>query len=214
VTPDLNSLETLRTAHETYSFGYLVYDQMTGTAAHPRLAGVLEVGAHPEGLTPLYSTEARDLVLYRIDDDAEPDVTHSARLGEQILFKGYDLHLTQDGPGAGPYRVGVYLYWQATAAITESYKVFVHILDGTGSLIAQDDSIPVLWSAPTYSWQTNRVIIDFHSLELPATATSGDYSVRVGLYPEAHPERRLAVIAEGSGAADQIFLTTVTLDPP
>ncbi|NJN54501.1 MAG: hypothetical protein HC804_06955 [Anaerolineae bacterium] len=62
-----------------------------------------------------------------------------------------------------------------------SYRVFVHLLDAQGTVIAQSDSIPGEWTRPTTGWMPGEYILDHHMLPaapVPVTA------VRVGLYLE------------------------------
>lgn len=87
---------------------------------------------------------------------------------------GADLHLV--------------LYWQAGAPVTTSYTVFVHLLDGTGQLVAQQDNLPVTGLAPTDSWQPGKLIRDPYRLTVPATRQSGNYQLHIGLYT---PEGRV-----------------------
>lgn len=61
-------------------------------------------------------------------------------------------------------------------------KVFVHLVDETGQVIAQDDSIPVGWTRPLETWHLDEQLLDVHALSLPAGAHLVDGSLRIGLY--------------------------------
>jgi hypothetical protein len=211
VGPDVNSPEALLETAREHGFRFVLYDAATGRNAHPGLAFLLDSSVRTEGLTPLWFSEAHDLSVYRIEQDSQPEVILGARFGDSIRLRGYDLSLVQDGPGTGAYRIGLFLYWEATAAVSESYKVFVHVLDESGALIAQDDSIPVLWSYPADRWQPGSVVVDFHNIRLPVEVTQGVYTVHLGLYSEVDPGQRLSVVTGIDTIADHVVLTTLSL---
>jgi hypothetical protein len=77
------------------------------------------------------------------------------------------------------------LYWQAATPVTESYTVFVHLLDAAGQLVAQQDNLPVTGLAPTDTWQPRTLIRDPYRLAVPETAAPGTYQLQVGLYTAA-----------------------------
>jgi hypothetical protein len=91
---------------------------------------------------------------------------------------GFDA-LAQARPGD---MVPLRLYWRATATLDQDYTVFVHLLDGSGWLVAQADSQPRGGAYPTSVWAAGDVIPDDHKLNLPAHLTPGDYTLSVGLY--------------------------------
>jgi hypothetical protein len=87
---------------------------------------------------------------------------------------------------------GVALRWQALRKPTRDYTVFVHVLDGQGQLVAQQDSPPHGGSYPTSLWDAGEVVEDVHDLSLAAGR-----QLEIGLY--TFPDlRRLPV--EGAGA--------------
>jgi hypothetical protein len=85
-----------------------------------------------------------------------------------------------------PAKVGaaltLVLYWQAENPVTASYTVFVHLIDGAGQLVAQQDNLPVEGLAPTETWKPGAVIRDRYRLAIPVDAAPGQYQVRIGLY--------------------------------
>ena len=58
------------------------------------------------------------------------------------------------------------LYWQATGRVNGHYKVFVHIMDEEGRIVAQSDAVPAYGEAPTETWLPNEVVIDQHGLQM------------------------------------------------
>ncbi len=71
------------------------------------------------------------------------------------------------------------LAWEALREMETSYRVFVHLVDREGTVVAQDDGEPAGWTRPTTGWAVGEVVIDPRSLVVPA---AGAYEIRVGLY--------------------------------
>jgi hypothetical protein len=97
----------------------------------------------------------------------------------------------------------VVLDWQAEAKPRASYTVFVHVLDGAGKIVAQQDSLPAGGSYPTDLWQTEDIIRDVHALAVPAQA---GLRLEVGLYTQPDVQR-LPVSGPGlPKAADHLVI--------
>ncbi len=71
------------------------------------------------------------------------------------------------------------LAWEALRETDISYRVFVHLVDGEGTVVAQDDGEPAGWTRPTTGWAVGEVVVDARALVVPA---AGAYEIRVGLY--------------------------------
>ena len=97
------------------------------------------------------------------------------QFGENITLKNVLLQRLND-------EITLHLYWQANNSLSDDYQVFVHVFDETGTRIAQRDSSPVDGRYPTSQWRSNVLIDDQHVLQLPASLSSGIYTIRVGLY--------------------------------
>jgi hypothetical protein len=93
----------------------------------------------------------------------------------------------------------VRLRWQTGTFQSRSYKVFLHVYDAQGNLIAQGDSVPALWQRPATSWQPGETVEDRHGLLLPAGEQAA--VIRLGLYDPETGER-LAT----TGGEDQVEL--------
>jgi hypothetical protein len=72
--------------------------------------------------------------------------------------------------------------WQATEPVPVRYKVFIHLLDDQGQLVAQRDSEPGSGSWPTNEWAVDEPVTDRHGLWLPANLPDGEYQILMGLY--------------------------------
>jgi hypothetical protein len=99
--------------------------------------------------------------------------------------------------------VAVTLYWRAKQETGTGYKVFLHVLDEAGRVIAQSDAVPASWARPTTSWLPPEVIEDVHVLSVPP-----DNSLVVGLYEPATGRR-----ATTSAGADHITLELTQQEP-
>ena len=73
------------------------------------------------------------------------------------------------------------LLWRAEAEMPTSYRVFIHLVDANGQILAQTDGEPANWSRPTTGWVPGEYILDDHTLTLPPDLPAGA-SLRVGLY--------------------------------
>lgn len=80
----------------------------------------------------------------------------------------------------GDSSLTVDLVWQATGPIDQNYTAFVHLLDGSGRLIAQNDRPPAGY--PTADWRPGEIIRDSYPLILPADLPPGDYTLEAGFY--------------------------------
>ncbi len=99
------------------------------------------------------------------------------------------------------------LYWRALLPIAEDYTVFVHLVDATGNIIAQDDAPPQRGAYPTSFWDVGEIIADEYALALAHDIASGNYRLLVGMY-HTHTGARLTT-REG----DYIQLGTVVVTP-
>ena len=126
-----------------------------------------------------------------------------ANLGERVALSGYDLagfDLDASDATAHIARgevLPVTLYWQAQQAMEASYKVFVHLYDGDGNLVAQRDSLPGLGAKPTTTWEVGEVVADRHIVPVGEGVMAGEYTVAVGLYEEESGERLAAYGPDG-----------------
>ena len=115
-----------------------------------------------------------------------------ATFAERAVLVGYSLDpeaSLRSADASLPPTVTVRLVWQALAEMPTSYRVFVHLVDETGQIVAQSDAEPAAWSRPTTGWAPGEFVVDQHALTLPEEAPDRPYSLRVGLYDPATGER-------------------------
>jgi mannosyltransferase len=138
-----------------------------------------------------------------------PTTSLDARLGDVIALEGYALPEVTFAPGD---IIPLTLFWQAEATPAERYKVFVHLLDADGTLIAQTDTEPVGGFVLTTLWSPGESLIDRYGVLVPPDSTPGEYRLLVGMY--GFSGERLPVMLHGQPAGDALPLTTLTVTSP
>ena len=198
----MDSFDALRQLTLAKGYRFLVFDRETGSQFYPALDSLLTPENHPAWLTPVMLHPKNKWAVYRVEPDAPtPQSPLDVKLAGGITLRGYDVATGRDAL-SGKGHIGVYLYWSASQPITQSLKVFVHVLNEAGQLVAQDDSVPALWTSPTDAWQPGQTIIDFHAIPVkPETCT-----LVAGLYD---PDTGARVM---TGADDRVVLTKIAIN--
>ncbi len=149
------------------------------------------------------------LLTIELDADAPADPVPAsalaARVGESTQLLGYSLQVNGRAvePAAQPAvvrpgdRVDYMLYWRPEAALVENIHAFAHLVDAAGAPLAQVDQEPGPLAQSPEAWLPGRTYTDRMRLQIPADATSGLYTPRVGLYrfeglerlPVSQPDR-------------------------
>jgi hypothetical protein len=109
----------------------------------------------------------------------EPEAKRGARLGDHITLDGYTLSTPHVQPGD---ILQLDLFWRTDEPLSERYKVFVHVLDQNGQIVAQTDREPGGGRKPTTDWETNEEIIDRYGVLIPEGTRPGTYAIAIGLY--------------------------------
>jgi hypothetical protein len=129
-------------------------------------------------------------------------------LGEQVTLIGYSLGATQVAAGDV---LPLTLYWQAQHLLAEPYKVFIHLLDRHGQIVAQRDSEPGGGSQPTTSWRPGELITDNYGVLIPFGTPPGPVQVVVGLYNARTGQRLIPPNGPSDG---RVPVATVELARP
>lgn len=135
------------------------------------------------------------------------DLNRAARavFGDAIALQ--DLRIGTNGIHRGD-KIDLTLYWRSLAPVAAEHKVFVHVFDDTGSIVAQEDQEPLAGHLPTSKWQSGDVVADPYMLSVPSTARSRTYQVAIGLY-DAKTSARLPI----AGLSDsQLVVAEFMLD--
>lgn len=90
------------------------------------------------------------------------------------------------------------LVWQAVETTPLSYTVFVQLVDESGRVIAQSDSVPADETRPTTGWRPGEYIEDSHLLKFNENAAPGSATLIAGLYDPATGQR--VRLADGTDA--------------
>jgi len=124
-----------------------------------------------------------------------PSLSEPQRFGEQLALLGYELAW-----GAGDDQaLYVSAYWQAIGRMEQDYTVFVHMLDGAGCRVGQDDLLLADQQGRTTStWPIGQALRTLHRLELPPQADTGRIQVQVGVY-DVDSMERLPLAGDESG---------------
>jgi hypothetical protein len=86
----------------------------------------------------------------------------------------------------------VTLYWFALRETANNYHVFIHLLDGAGQIVAQQDGDPVGGYTPTTRWRSGEILRDRRYVPLPQGLPAGVYTIKAGLYEVSDTPRNLA----------------------
>jgi hypothetical protein len=139
-----------------------------------------------------------------------PEIQHplEARLGDGVLFLGYDMGSDDVKPGD---TLELILYWQALQELQVSYTVFAHLLDVKNQIWGQIDSIPGRGDAPTTGWIPGETITDEYQLVVDPEAPPAEYIIEIGMYDANTGERLPAYGGTEESVGDRILLGHVQL---
>ncbi len=112
-----------------------------------------------------------------LDRDVVPP--HSLNLA----FRGEPLRLTGYEISRAGATWEVDLWWQATGTVIANYKVFVHLIDVQGAIVAQHDHIAGADAYPTQQWRPGTRLRDRFFLQVPGGTCRG-CELHVGLYTD------------------------------
>jgi hypothetical protein len=142
--------------------------------------------------------EARSRVL------RAPTVGHSLAItiGPGLLV-GYDSSSDPIRPGS---TLELTLLWKALATADRSLKVFAHVLNREGALVAQQDGEPCLGACPTDSWVAGEYLRDVYRIVLPAQLPPGEYQLEIGMYDPTTVRRLPVLDSSGSPLPDDRLL--------
>jgi hypothetical protein len=132
-----------------------------------------------------------------------PATTLDARFGDHIQLAAYRLAPRQLAPGD---LVQLSLFWQTDSAVTQRYKVFVHLYADPGlPPVAQQDGEPQGGQAPTTTWAPGATVHDNHAVLIPPDLPPGEYTLMIGLY-DLFSTDRLPVVVDGTASGDRLNL--------
>jgi hypothetical protein len=104
------------------------------------------------------------------------------RLGENVALIGYSLSAESASPGS---TLTLTLYWQALGPMSQSYKVFTHLVGPDGEIWGQKDSLPGEGGLPTSGWVEGEYLVDSYQILIKPEAPEGEYVIEIGMYDES-----------------------------
>ncbi|HLF00339.1 MAG TPA: phospholipid carrier-dependent glycosyltransferase [Anaerolineales bacterium] len=135
---------------------------------------------------------------------------HSAdyQLGDSIKLIGWDA--LPDGASLRPGEVlNVSTQWQSLTAPGVDFKIGTYVMSPEGSVIAQDDSLPMNSFWPTSAWQPGDVVRHNIALTLPKDLPPGFYDVWTLMYSPVDGARLPVQDSSDTTIRDHITLFTV-----
>lgn len=136
----------------------------------------------------------------------QPAEMSGAHFGDCIELTGIDLPGQEFRPGDV---VPLTLFWRAYQPVAGNFKVFVHLLNAEGRLVAQRDSEPVGGQRPTATWQVGESVTDRYGVLLPDGLPAGRYRLIVGLYLPPGGDRLPVTVGRGMPSGDHLVVGTV-----
>jgi hypothetical protein len=124
----------------------------------------------------------------------------SVRFGDGIILTGADSTCTPQ-----PVPCDLTFYWTVTRSPSADYQVFIQLWRDMQQ-VAGFDGPPVGGDYPSSWWADGEVIVDQHTITMPADLPPGDYRWRVGLY-RLDTGARLGVLDDGGATViDQALM--------
>ena len=133
-------------------------------------------------------------------DSATMQVPVDLTFGDDLLLEGFTL--TNRDVSAGDI-LELSLFWQLTAETDGRFKLFTHLLDDAGVLVAQRDIEPVPY---TFDWTPDETRILTPGMLIPTETPPGSYTLRIGMYDVLDPSARL-LLSDGSDGFDVAMIT-------
>jgi len=147
-------------------------------------------------------------------DVSSSDVALPVNFGDALELLGYDLRTPTVSPGG---TVELVILWQVVdpqvfrsedpSSLDTEPVFFTHALDGTGTLIAQEDRL----DAPAWDWQAYDVVAQVHRFALPGELSQPLVALKVGVYRRADLSR-LPVLVDDAVIGDCVFLEPVKVE--
>lgn len=150
---------------------------------------------------------AGDTVTLTVSGGIDMPIELNVNLADTVLLREVKLPQATFLPGD---MIEVTLYWEPLRTTSVPYVVFVHVIDASGNLVAQQDVAPAI---PTTDWGPS-VVEDPHRFDLPGGLPAGTYQLRTGLYRRGQSHVRLPVVDPGltTAEADSILIIEITVE--
>jgi len=139
--------------------------------------------------------EGEEIMLGKPLHQAAPAMPLATNFNGQVKLLGADWKPEQAAPAK---QVHVSLYWQTLKPFDRAYKIFVHLRNSAGEMVASADHEAFDGLIPTQFWRVDTIFKDTNRLTIPENVPPGQYTLYVGFYDPATLER-LPIIDDQSG---------------
>ncbi len=184
----------------TWPVGEPTRDQYALPIPFDTPAGWYVLRLRREGAEP-FDRESLTLGLVQVSDYPRTPIPRNfqrpvrANVGDLILL---GLSLPEDvKPGS---TIEVQTCWEVARQPKRDGRIFVHLYDAEGRLIAQDDDAPFNGQRSTLSFQAGDGIVQVHRLTLPPDLPAGRYVLRGGVYDSSGEMERWPALQDGQPA--------------
>jgi len=164
-----------------------------------------------EQMEEMEEIEGVRVILFKGIRAAEEPVVRrdvEVNFASEMALVGYGLNGDAFEPGD---KVRLSLRWQGLTPMVKSYSVFVHLVDASNSLRAQDDGAPLRGFYPTTHWILGEIVPDIREITLPMEIPSGRYRLEVGVYQAENLEHLPVLDEAGNYLGDRIILDYVQI---
>ncbi len=149
------------------------------------------------------------LAVYGVATATTNAQTSNARVGEDITLESYAL-----ARQARPADIlTLTLNWTVPRTPAMRLKVFSHLIDGNGELVAQRDGEPVGDTRITTTWRPGETIPDNYGIMIPPGTAPGEYTLEIGMYRADDGTRLPITDRDGQASSDHLILGTVRITP-
>jgi len=125
---------------------------------------------------------------------------HGVQFGGELILDGMDVQATDA-------RLDIVLTWRTVALPNADYVVILDLLDKDGRHWVGTKEAPLSGRWPTRLWSPGEILVDMHSLSLPADLPAGRYDLAIGMV-YAQTSQPLAVWAEGLSVTENRVIFT------
>ncbi|NLE45665.1 MAG: hypothetical protein GX620_13165 [Chloroflexi bacterium] len=173
-----------------------VYDISTGRRLEPRDEGGPLAGT----ALKIASVEVVHSSRGVLSATPKMDVALNQPVGDGVQVVGLIRPPTTVDAGG---RLPLTLFWRAQAAPQADYTARLRLVDPTGTSVAEERFVPGRSTYPTSAWQRGELVRDGRSFLVPATTSSGTYTLCVDLLDH-----------EANAMAPSVPLVDVTVNAP
>lgn len=154
--------------------------------------------------------ENRNFTLPKMQTRLDANFENKARL---VGFSAQSrLQFEQSACAAGQCTLHLEFYWQGLAEMEQPYRIFLHVVNAAGEIVAQWDAAPGRGGKePTTGWLPGEVVTHPVDLTLPIDIAAGEYRLVTGMYLPPDGPRLTVVNPSGQSAADSVTVATLTV---